>query len=124
MAARERVLVGNTSDFAAGTLKAVNVKGTSIVIAHTTDGICAVKNQCSHMPLSLAGGKLDGDTLTCPWHNSTFNVCTGENIDWVKGVAGVTIPSWSRRLLAFGKKPQGLQTDTVVEEDGKVFVEV
>jgi nitrite reductase/ring-hydroxylating ferredoxin subunit len=25
----------------------------------------------------LSEGKLDGSTLTCPWHGAQFNVCTG-----------------------------------------------
>jgi nitrite reductase/ring-hydroxylating ferredoxin subunit len=26
----------------------------------------------------LNEGKVDGSTVTCPWHGSQFNVCTGE----------------------------------------------
>ncbi len=25
----------------------------------------------------LSEGKLDGSTVTCPWHGAQFNVCTG-----------------------------------------------
>jgi len=124
MAQRERVLVGKATDFLDGKLKAVDVNGTSIVIARTGAGLCALRNQCSHLPLPIAGGKLEGDTLTCPWHNSSFDVCTGENRDWVKGVAGITMPGWSRKLIAFGKQPKGIQAYTVIEEDGQVFVEI
>lgn len=121
----KRILVGKSEDFQAGKLKAVNAEGSPIIVARTTSGsLCAAFNRCAHMPLPLNGGKLDGDTLTCPWHNSTFNLCSGENLDWVTGVAGVKLPAWSSRLLALGKSPAALKTYPVIEEDGSVFVEV
>ncbi|MFW5690854.1 MAG: Rieske (2Fe-2S) protein [Chloroflexota bacterium] len=119
-----RVMIGTIEDFPQGELKAVKAGNVALVIAHTENGLCAVPNRCSHMPLPLAGGKLEGSTLTCPWHNSEFNVCTGENLDWVRGLAGVKLPNWSRRLIALGRKPQNLQTYPITQEDGQLFVEV
>ena len=29
---------------------------------------------------SIGEGTLDGSTVTCPWHGSQFNVCTGAAI--------------------------------------------
>jgi len=100
------------------------VNGESIVIARTNGNLCALQNKCSHMPLPIAGGKIDGDRIVCPWHNSEFDLCTGENKDWVKGVAGVKLPGWSRRLIAFGKEPQPIKAYTVIEEGDEVFIEV
>ncbi len=39
---------------------------------------CATEAKCTHMQGPLNEGKLDGSTVTCPWHGSQFNVCTGE----------------------------------------------
>jgi len=38
---------------------------------------CATQAKCPHRQGPLSEGKLDGSTVTCPWHGSQFNVCTG-----------------------------------------------
>ena len=38
---------------------------------------CATQAKCPHRQGPLNEGKLDGSTVTCPWHGSQFNVCTG-----------------------------------------------
>jgi nitrite reductase/ring-hydroxylating ferredoxin subunit len=38
---------------------------------------CATQTKCIHKQSPLNEGKLDELTLTCPWHGSQFNVCTG-----------------------------------------------
>lgn len=119
-----RVSIGAASEFSGGKAKAVDVNGTSIVVVQVGDGYCAVKNKCSHLPLPLAGGKVEGDTIQCPFHGSQYNLCTGENVDWVRGIGGIKLPGWSRKLIAMGKKPDGVATYTVTEEDGTLYVEV
>lgn len=39
---------------------------------------CATQAKCTHRGGPLNEGKLDGSTVTCPWHGSQYNVCTGE----------------------------------------------
>lgn len=39
---------------------------------------CATQEKCTHRQGPLSNGKLDGSKVTCPWHGSQFNVCTGE----------------------------------------------
>lgn len=38
---------------------------------------CATQAKCPHRQGPLNEGKLEGSTVTCPWHGSQFNVCTG-----------------------------------------------
>ena len=38
---------------------------------------CATQEKCPHRQGPLSEGNLDGSTVTCPWHGSQFNVCTG-----------------------------------------------
>jgi len=38
---------------------------------------CATQAKCPHKQGPLNEGELDGSTVTCPWHGSQFNVCTG-----------------------------------------------
>ena len=80
----KRIEIGLATDIAAGQLKKVEVANTSMVVARVGNGFCAVANKCPHLGLPLAGGKLDAErgTITCPFHNSRFDLCTGANLDW------------------------------------------
>jgi nitrite reductase/ring-hydroxylating ferredoxin subunit len=120
----KRVQLGSVPTFANGKLNAVTVEGTSIVVAQTPSGFCAVENRCPHLGLPVAGGRLEGNTLTCPFHNSQFDLCSGENLDWVRGVAGIKLPGWSRTLMAMGKAPQPIKTFRVVEDNGMLFIDL
>jgi len=39
--------------------------------------LCATQAKCTHRQGPLSEGKLEGSTVTCPWHGSQFSVCTG-----------------------------------------------
>ena len=38
---------------------------------------CATQAACTHQGGPLSEGKLEGSTVTCPWHGAQFNVCNG-----------------------------------------------
>jgi nitrite reductase/ring-hydroxylating ferredoxin subunit len=38
---------------------------------------CATQAKCPHRQGPLTEGALNGSTVTCPWHGSQFDVCTG-----------------------------------------------
>lgn len=123
-----RVRIGRVGDFAAGGMTEVEVEGTKLIVARDAEGVCAAQNRCPHLGLSLTsgpGGRHYGDgVVTCPWHSSRFLVRTGENLDWVAGFAGRSIPRWSRRVIAAGRKPAPLTTYPVVVEGDEVFVDL
>lgn len=122
----DRIHIGNSSDLPASGAKVFTINGTNIVVAKTQSGVCAVVNKCPHLGLPIAGGKVDADagTITCPFHNSKFDLCSGANLDWVQGVVGVKVPEWSRKILALGKAPAPVQTFNIIEENGQLFVEM
>ena len=119
-----RVSVGKASEWQIGQLRSVEADGVAIVVGRMENGFCAVVNKCPHMGLPLGGGKLQGETIVCPWHNSAFNMCSGENVSWVTGVGGVKIPEWTRQFVALGRKPAPVKTYRVGEDNGDVFVEI
>ena len=48
------------------------------VAVFNVDGrFCATQATCPHRQGPLNEGTLDGSTVTCPWHGSQFDVCTG-----------------------------------------------
>ncbi len=123
-----RVKVGTVSDFADGELHTVDADGTAVVVARDGEAFCAARNRCPHLGFSLTKGPgglqfADG-VVQCPWHNSRFALCSGENLDWATGFAGRDIPRWSRRLVALGRQPAPLTTYPVVLDGEDVLVEL
>jgi len=48
-----------------------------VAVFNVAGSFCAAQDKCTHKQGPLSKGKLDGSTVTCPWHGSQFNVCTG-----------------------------------------------
>jgi len=63
------------------TVNLVSAKGVSIILIKRGASIYALRNRCAHMSCTLAGGRLDGDTIQCPCHEWKFDITTGEFID-------------------------------------------
>jgi nitrite reductase/ring-hydroxylating ferredoxin subunit len=120
----KKVFIGKKSDFPKGELKVITAERRRLVIAQTDSGYCAVRNRCAHLSLPLSGGKIEGNIITCPWHNSQYNMCSGENMDWVPGILGVPMPEWVNVMNRMGMKPKPLQTYPVIEEGDQLFVEI
>jgi nitrite reductase/ring-hydroxylating ferredoxin subunit len=60
-------------------LRTVEIDGEQVVVARTSGGeVCAIGATCSHLGGPLGEGAREGDTVVCPWHGSTFDLCTGE----------------------------------------------
>jgi len=48
-----------------------------VAVFNVDGGFCATQASCPHRQGPLNEGTLDGSIVTCPWHGSQFNVCTG-----------------------------------------------
>jgi nitrite reductase/ring-hydroxylating ferredoxin subunit len=72
------VRIENTGDIGAGEMRVFDVAGTKVNIASVGGQLHAFDDTCTHRACSLAKGKLDGTTVTCPCHGSQFDVTTGE----------------------------------------------
>ncbi len=120
--------VGPLTDFADGGLTAVETSGHRLIVERKGNEVHAARNRCPHLGFSLTRGpgglRYEDGVVQCPWHNSRFNVCTGENLDWVTGFAGRQVPHWSRRMVALGRKPRGLDTLSAAVRDGDVYVTI
>jgi len=51
-----------------------------VAIFHTEDQFFALDGVCPHQGGPLGKGKLQGSTVTCPWHGWQFNVATGQHL--------------------------------------------
>ena len=63
-------------------LRAVKVDGVPVLLARSRSGeVCALANTCTHLGGPLTEGSRDGDTITCPWHGSKFDLSTGAVVE-------------------------------------------
>ena len=72
------IRIENARDIASGEMRVFDVAGTKVNIASVDGQLHAFDDTCTHKACSLAKGKLDGTTVTCPCHGSQFDVTTGE----------------------------------------------
>ena len=63
---------------AQGSVRRVEVDGTSVAIVATEGEYHAIDDTCSHDEVSLADGEVEGHTVECWLHGSRFDVRTGE----------------------------------------------
>jgi 3-phenylpropionate/trans-cinnamate dioxygenase ferredoxin component len=110
--------VCEASEIAVGTLKAADVSGEKVLVAHLDDGFHAVQGRCTHVFAPLARGKLvEGCQVQCPLHRARFDLRSGEVIKWANFPPGV-------QLLNAVRKEKALKTFPVRVAKGKVEVEV
>ena len=99
-----KILVGKTSDIPSGKMIMVSTDGKDILVTNVDGNYYAIDDTCTHTGASLSEGSLDGSTVTCPWHGSTWDCKTG-------------------KMIAFGVQLKDLSSYKVMVESDNVFVE-
>ena len=99
-----KILAGKTSDIPSGKMSMVSTDGKDILVTNVDGNYYAMDDTCTHAGASLSEGSLDGSTVTCPWHGSTWDCKTG-------------------KLIAFGAQLKDLSSYKVTVESDNVFVE-
>ena len=59
-------------------MKLVTLNNERILLVNLNNKIYAMDEICSHKGAPLNEGSLQGKILTCPWHQSQFDVTTGK----------------------------------------------
>ena len=72
------VKVAETKDIQTSQMKEVQIDGQDVCIANVDGKYYAIGNVCTHEGGPLADGVLEGYEVECPWHQSRFDVRTGE----------------------------------------------
>lgn len=67
----------DSSDLPEGQPVRAEHKGASILLVRRGQAVFALAETCSHLGGPLAEGKLDGETIQCPWHGSRFSIRDG-----------------------------------------------
>src|SRR5215208_2528587 len=72
------VKVANKKDIQPSQMKEIEVNGQNICVVNVEGKYYAIGSICTHEGGPLADGSLEGYEVECPWHNSKFDVRTGE----------------------------------------------
>ena len=97
-----RHAVARLDDLKSGAMKLVHADRHRILLVRGAAGVYALDNACPHQGYGLAQGDLNGQLLTCQWHNWKFRVDDGECV--------------------LGE--EDVRTYPVSVEDGQVFVDI
>ncbi|MEL6937750.1 MAG: Rieske (2Fe-2S) protein [Cyanobacteria bacterium J06598_1] len=118
-----KVKVGATAEVTDGKALKASVNGQAVLVAKVGDGYCAIANKCPHLGLPMAKGKLENGVLTCPFHGSKFEMCTGKNVEWVETFVGIPLPGAAKKMMAMGKAPTDVASFAVTQEGEDLFVD-
>ncbi len=66
-----------------GSMTSVQEEGKDILIVNLNGKYYALDNICPHLKCKLSKGKLDGKTVICPCHGSSFDVTDGKLVTWI-----------------------------------------
>lgn len=70
--------VGAADDLARTPLRQLTIERTKIALVHLDGQFSAISGVCNHAAGPLGEGRLEGDYVTCPWHQYRFHRVTGE----------------------------------------------
>ena len=73
----EFVTVATLEQIPEGKSLAVPLNGRMVAVFHQQGKFYAIDDFCPHMGASLAGGYVEDETVTCPWHAWRFDLTTG-----------------------------------------------
>jgi nitrite reductase/ring-hydroxylating ferredoxin subunit len=83
------------------------VRGAGRWAVGNRDGeLFAVSRRCRHQLADLAGGRVDADgCLVCPWHESRYDVATGEMVGGPRGFLGYhgPTPGYTQLVRSYGR---------------------
>lgn len=115
--------IATTSDVSADKVLKTRVNGQSVLVAKVDDKYCAIANKCPHLGLPLAKGKFENGVITCPFHGSKFEMCTGKNVEWVESFVGIPLPGAAKKMMAMGKNPTDIARFTVTQDGEDLFID-
>jgi nitrite reductase/ring-hydroxylating ferredoxin subunit len=75
-------------------------------VANAGGRLSAVSRRCRHQLADLAGGSVDAEgCLVCPWHQSRYDLGTGEMVSGPRGFLGYhgPAPGYSGLVKRFGQ---------------------
>lgn len=116
--------IATTSEVSADKILKTAANGQSILVAKVGDKYCSIANKCPHLGLPMAKGKFENGVVTCPFHGSKFEICTGKNVEWVESFVGIPLPGIAQKVMAMGKEPTDVASFVVTQDGEDLFVDI
>lgn len=69
--------VGQSTDFPEGVMRRTDAAGMAVLMVRRGGRLYGMSAVCTHAGGPLDEGTLDGTVVTCPWHQSKFDIRTG-----------------------------------------------
>jgi nitrite reductase/ring-hydroxylating ferredoxin subunit len=82
-------------DLPEGRARCVEAGGTAVMVTRRAGALYALSEHCSHRGGPLHEGTFEGVTVSCPWHDSVFDLRDGA---LVHGPAAYPQPAWDTRV--------------------------
>lgn len=107
-------VVGTVEQFEAATMKLAKVGDRRIAVIRTPSGLHAIDNACPHQGYGLVTGALDGELVTCQWHNWKFDVRDGSCVRGEEAVASHEITIDGDDVVVTVREPTDEETRTAL----------
>lgn len=65
------------SELLDGQARVVTIRGREIALFRRGEQVYALDNECPHRGGPIGEGRIQGDRVTCPWHEWTFDIPSG-----------------------------------------------
>lgn len=115
--------IATTTAVSADKALKADANGQAVLVAKVGDQYCAIANKCPHLGLPMAKGKVENGVITCPFHGSKFELCSGKNVEWVDSFVGIPLPGFAQKMMAMGKSPTDVAHFAVTQEGEDLFID-
>jgi class 3 adenylate cyclase/nitrite reductase/ring-hydroxylating ferredoxin subunit len=107
-----------------GTRKVIERADFDLLLIRTAEAVYAVNNACPHLNLPLNESRLteDGGGIVCRWHESCFDLATGEIRRWCDGLTPDGISPTAPYLGVISKNRRRMTPFPASIAEGKVWV--
>lgn len=89
------IKLASISDVKPNIMMGLEINDKKILLVNVNGSYYAIGNVCTHRGCQLSKGKLQGETVICPCHGSTFDLKTG---NFVKGPTKKPEPTYELKV--------------------------
>jgi nitrite reductase/ring-hydroxylating ferredoxin subunit len=89
------VKLASINDAKPNSMIGVTVNGQKILLANINGNYYALGDKCMHRGCQLSKGRLEGETVICPCHGSTYDIKTG---NFLKGPTKKAQPKYELKI--------------------------
>ena len=89
------IKLASTNDAKPNSMMGITINDQKILLANVNGNYYAIGDKCMHRGCQLSKGKLQGETVVCPCHGSTYDLKTG---NFVKGPTKKPEPAYELKV--------------------------